>query len=69
MAHYSAPCHQANYLHLFTYPNAESIYKWAIAINATMGKCSPAERAEFAGATVPDSRRDILTRMTHSGHK
>ena len=54
---------------VITYPNADGIDKWATAINATMGKWSPAERAEFAGATVPDSRRDILTRITHSGHK
>jgi hypothetical protein len=54
---------------VITYPNAESIDKWATAINTTMGKWGPAERAEFAGATVPDSRRDILARITHSGHK
>ena len=34
-----------------------------------MGKWSPGERAEFAGASQPDSRRDILARITHSGHK
>lgn len=51
------------------YPNAESMDKWAEAINTTMGKWSAAERAEFAGATVADSRRDILARITHSGHK
>src|SRR6202165_895891 len=54
---------------VITYPNAESMDKWATAINTTMGKWSPAERAEFAGATVPDSRRDVLARITHSGHK
>jgi hypothetical protein len=54
---------------VITYPNAESMDKWATAINTTMDKWSPAERAEFAGATVPDSRRDILARITHSGHK
>jgi hypothetical protein len=54
---------------VITYPNAESMDKWAAAINTTMGKWSPAERAEFAGATVPDSRRDILARISHSGHK
>ncbi|HLZ93122.1 MAG TPA: hypothetical protein VKQ28_15540 [Candidatus Acidoferrum sp.] len=51
------------------YPNAESMDKWAAAINATQGKWTPAERAEFAGATVADSRRDIMARITHSGHK
>jgi hypothetical protein len=54
---------------IIDYPNAESMDKWAAAINATMAKWSPAERAEFAGATVLDSRRDILARITHSGHK
>jgi hypothetical protein len=54
---------------VITYPNAESIDKWATAINTTMGKWSSAERDEFASATVPDSRRDILARITHSGHK
>jgi hypothetical protein len=54
---------------VITYPNAEGLDKWATAINTTMGKWSPAERAEFAAAAVPDSRRDILARITHSGHK
>src|ERR1700686_1610426 len=51
------------------YPNAESIDKWATAINTTMSKWSPAEREEFAAASVSDSRRDFLARITHSGHK
>ncbi|MCU1240281.1 MAG: hypothetical protein JWO71_1007 [Candidatus Acidoferrum typicum] len=54
---------------VITYPDAEGMDKWAAAINATMGKWTPAERAEYAGATVADSRRDILARITHSGHK
>jgi hypothetical protein len=54
---------------VITYPNAESMDKWATAINTTMGKWSPADRAEYAGATVADSRRDILARITHSGHR
>jgi hypothetical protein len=53
---------------VITYSNAESMDKWATAINTTMGKWSRAERTEFASATVPDGRRDILARMTHSGH-
>jgi len=52
-----------------TYPNAEGMDKWAAAINATMSKWTPAERAEFLGASVLDSRRDFLARITHSGHK
>ena len=54
---------------VITYPNAEGMDKWATAINTTMSKWSPAERAEFTGATVLDSRRDIMARITHSGHK
>ncbi len=51
------------------YPNAEGMDKWATAINATLGKMTAADRAEFFGSTVADSRRDILGRVTHSGHK
>jgi len=54
---------------VITYPNAEGMDKWAQAINTTMSKWSPAERAEFFASTVADSRRDILARITHSGHK
>ncbi len=54
---------------VITYPSAEAMDKWAAAISATMSKWSPAERAEFAGSTVLDSRRDIMARITHSGHK
>jgi len=54
---------------VITYPNAEGMDKWAAAINATQAKWSPAERAEFTASTVLDSRRDILARITHSGHK
>ncbi|HXN53811.1 MAG TPA: hypothetical protein VN943_17915 [Candidatus Acidoferrum sp.] len=54
---------------VITYPSADGMDKWATAINTTMGKWSAAERAEFAGATVADSRRDIMARITHSGHK
>jgi hypothetical protein len=54
---------------VITYPNAESMDKWATAITTTMSKWSPAERAEFASSTVPDSRRDFMSRITHSGRK
>jgi hypothetical protein len=54
---------------VITYPNAEGMDNWAAAINTTMSKWSPAERAEFLGSTVLDSRRDIMARITHSGHK
>jgi hypothetical protein len=51
------------------YPNAESVDKWAVAINATLGKMSPAEREEYARATVLDSRRDLMARVTHQASK
>jgi hypothetical protein len=54
---------------VITYPNAEGMDKWATAISTTMSKWTSAERAEFAGASVLDSRRDFLARITHSGHK
>jgi hypothetical protein len=54
---------------VITYPDAEGMDKWAAAINATQAKWSAAERAEFVGSTVLDSRRDIMARITHSGHK
>jgi len=52
-----------------TYPNAESMDKWAAAINATFGKMSQADRDAFFGTTVPDSRRDLMARLTHYAHK
>lgn len=54
---------------VITYPNADGMDKWATAINATLGKMSPTDRDAFFGSTVPDSRRDIMARITHSGHK
>jgi hypothetical protein len=54
---------------VINYPNAEGMDKWAAAINATLGKMSDADRAAFFGSTVADSRRDIMARITHSGHK
>lgn len=49
------------------FPNAESIDKWAAAVNATLGKMTAADRDAFFGSTVTDSRRDFLARITHSG--
>jgi hypothetical protein len=54
---------------VINYPNAESMDKWAAAVNATLGKMSAADRDAFYGAAVTDSRRDIMARITHSGHK
>lgn len=51
------------------YPNAESLDKWANAVNSNFSKMSKADRDEFFGATVADSRRDSLNRITHSSHK
>src|SRR5467141_3604713 len=48
-----------------TYPNAEGMDKWAAAINATMSKWTPAERVEVLAASVLDSRRDFMARITH----
>jgi hypothetical protein len=52
---------------VITYPNADGMDKWASAINATLGKMSAADRETFFGASVPDTRRDIMARITHSG--
>jgi hypothetical protein len=54
---------------VINYPNAEGMDKWAAAINATLGKMTAGQREEFANASVLDSRRDIMARVTHSGHK
>ncbi|HEV3375009.1 MAG TPA: hypothetical protein VG051_04845 [Candidatus Acidoferrum sp.] len=51
------------------YPNADGMDKWANAVNATLGKMSQADREALFGSTVADSRRDIMARITHSGHK
>jgi hypothetical protein len=51
------------------YPNADGMDKWASAVSATLGKWSAADREAFFGAQVADSRRDIMARITHSGHK
>lgn len=49
------------------YPSAESIDKWAAAVNATLGKMTAADRDAFYGSSATDSRRDIMARITHSG--
>jgi hypothetical protein len=54
---------------VITYPNAEGMDKWAAAVNATFAKMSDADREAFFGSAVADSRRDIMARITHSGHK
>ncbi len=54
---------------VITYPNAESMDKWAAGVNATLGKMSAADREAFASTTVADSRRDFMARLTHYAHK
>lgn len=54
---------------VMNFPNAESMDKWAAAVNATFAKMSQADRDAFFGSTVTDSRRDIMAHITHSGHK
>jgi len=58
---------------VFTFANAENMNKWADAIAATIDKMSPEDRKGWqdglANSTVPNSRRDILARITHSAHK
>ncbi len=56
-----------------TFSNAENMNKWADAVAATFDKMTPEERKAFqdaiASSTVPNSRRDLLARITHSAHK
>jgi len=54
---------------VITYPNAEGMDKWATAVGGVLGKLSGADREAVFGSVVPDSRRDIMARVTHSGHK
>lgn len=54
---------------VITYPNADGMDKWATTVNGTLGKMSQADRDSFFGTTVPDTRRDILARLTHYAHK
>jgi len=54
---------------VITYPNADGMDKWATAVGGVLGKLSGADREAVFGSVVPDSRRDILARITHSGHK
>ncbi len=54
---------------VITYPNAEGMDKWATTVGGTIRKLTGPDRVAFFGSTVPDSRRDIMARITHSGHK
>jgi hypothetical protein len=56
-----------------TFSNAENMNKWADAIAATFDKMSPEDRKGlsegFTNSIVPNSRRDLLARITHSANK
>lgn len=56
-----------------TFPNAEAMNKWADAIAATLDKMSQDDRKAWqdalASTTVPNTRRDMLARITHYAHK
>ncbi len=58
---------------VYVFPSAEAMNKSADAIVATFDKMSPDDRKGFqdaiASSTVPNSRRDMLARITHSAHK
>jgi len=54
---------------VITYPNAESMDRWAAAVNSTLGRMNQQDREAFYGSTVTDSRRDIMAHITHAGHK
>jgi hypothetical protein len=51
------------------YPNAERMDSWAKAVGGALGKLSGADRDAVFGSVVPDSRRDLLARITHTAHK
>ena len=56
-----------------TFSSAENMNKWADAVAATFAKMGPEDRKGFfdgiGASVVPDSRRDLLARITHSAHK
>lgn len=52
---------------VITFPNADSIDKWAVLVNANFAKMNAGQTVEFYGAQQPDSRRDMMARITHSG--
>ncbi len=58
---------------VIAYPNAEAMNTWAAAIASTMNKMSPDDRKGWAEAvastTEPDSRRDLMMRVTRQAHK
>lgn len=55
------------------YPSAEAMDKAAAAINARLDGMTPAERSMWQGGlastTIPNSRHDLLARITHYAQK
>jgi len=51
------------------YPNADGLDKWATAVGAALGKLAGSDREALLGSVVPESRRDFLSRITHSASK
>lgn len=58
---------------VIAYPNPEAMNTWAAAIASTMDKMSPDDRKGWdeavASTTEPNSRRDVMARLTHNAHK
>jgi len=58
---------------VYTFPNAAAMDKFAAAITATFDRMNPEDRKAWEGAlaetTVPNSRRDLMARITHHAHK
>ena len=54
---------------VINFPNTDGVDQWAAAVNANFGKMSKADTDAFYAPQVPDSRRDMMARITHSGHK
>ena len=51
------------------YRNAEGLDTWTRNVGAVLAKMSQSERDAFLATTVPDSRRDLLARLTHYQHR
>lgn len=51
------------------YVNAAGLDTWTKNVGAVLAKMSKEEREAFFATTVPDSRRDLLARITHRAHK
>jgi len=52
-----------------TYVNGEGLDTWTRNVGAVLAKMSKEERDAFFATTMPESRRDLLARLTHYRHK